>query len=151
VKWPRMARFSSLQKDVNSVRSAFMPRCCWMIAAILALAAARLGAAEPGLNFDRDVRPILADNCFKCHGPDEKERKGKLRLDERDAAAKREAFSKLVGRITNPDIEQRMPPAVSGKKLSATQIDTLKRWIDQGAKYSTHWAFVPPTRPEILA
>src|SRR5436190_12649136 len=111
--------------------------------------AARLGAAEPGVDFNRDVRPILADNCFKCHGPDEKERKAKLRLDERDAAAKRDAFAKLVGRITNPDVEQRMPPAASGKKLSAAQIEILKRWIDQGAKYSTHWAFVKPQRPPV--
>src|SRR5262245_13797612 len=111
--------------------------------------AIRLPAAEPGVDFNRDVRPILADNCFKCHGPDEKERKAKLRLDDRDAAAKRGAFKKLVGRITHTDFAERMPPADSGKKLSPTQIDILKRWIDQGAKYSTHWAFVPPTRPAI--
>jgi hypothetical protein len=117
------------------------------LAGIFLTLAVRVGAAEPGLNFDRDVRPILADNCFKCHGPDEKERKAKLRLDDRDAAAKRDAFSKLVGRITNPDVDQRMPPAASGKKLLPAQIDILKRWIDQGAKYSTHWAFVIPQRP----
>jgi hypothetical protein len=109
--------------------------------------ASQLPAAEPKVDFDREVRPILADNCFKCHGPDEKERKAKLRLDERDAAAKRDAFAKLVGRITNPEVAERMPPVNSGKKLTRTQIDMLKRWIDQGAKYSTHWAFVPPTRP----
>src|SRR4051812_35636748 len=117
-----------------SVEIAFMARLR-LIAAVFFALTARLGAAEPGLNFDRDVRPILADNCFKCHGPDEKERKAKLRLDDRDAAATRDAFAKLVGRITNSDVEQRMPPPASGKKLSATQIDILKRWIDQGANY----------------
>jgi hypothetical protein len=122
-----------------------------LIAAVLFALAARLGAAEPAIDFNRDVRPILADNCFKCHGPDEKERKAKLRLDERDAAAKRGAFEKLVARITHADVDKRMPPADSGKKLSAAQIDILKRWIEQGAKYSTHWAFVPPTRPAIPA
>src|SRR5262249_47940364 len=112
------------------LRSAYMLRPLMIIAIFFTLTA-RLGGAEPSIDFNRDVRPILADNCFKCHGPDEKERKAKLRLDDRDAAAKREAFSKLVGRITDPEVAKRMPPAATGKKLSATQIDILKRWIDQ--------------------
>src|SRR5262249_43595920 len=70
-------------------------------------------------------------------------------LDDRGAAAKRDAFAKLVGRITDPDVDGRMPPAATGKKLSAGQIEILKRWIDQGAKYSTHWAFVLPQRPAV--
>src|SRR5436190_14468435 len=95
--------------------------------------AARLGAAEPGVDFNRDVRPILAENCFKCHGPDEKERKAKLRLDDRDVALKRGAFvpgtardSELIARVTNSDLDKRMPPLKTGKKLTAHQIDMLR-------------------------
>src|SRR5262245_11888209 len=113
-------------------------------------------AGEPAVDFNRDVRHVLADNCFKCHGPDEKERKAKLRLDDRSVALPREAFvpgesaqSKLIARITATDPAKRMPPAASGKKLTSQQIELLKRWIDQGAKYSVHWAFVPPQRPVV--
>jgi uncharacterized protein DUF1553/uncharacterized protein DUF1549/cytochrome c len=113
-------------------------------------------SAGPAVDFDREIRPILSDNCFKCHGPDEKERKAKLRLDDRAAALKSDAFipgnsseSMLVSRITNADPGKRMPPAKSGKKLTPAQIALLKRWIDQGANYSIHWSFVPPQRPPV--
>jgi len=113
-------------------------------------------AAEPAIDFNRDIRPILSDNCFKCHGPDEKERKANLRLDVRAVAVERKAIvpsksgeSKLIARISSSDEAMRMPPAKTGKHLKPEQVALLKRWIDEGASYSQHWAFVPPVRPAL--
>ncbi len=119
-------------------------------------------ARGEGVNFDRDIHPILSENCFACHGPDGASRKAGLRLDRReDAIAPREdgpaivpgdpAKSALVRRITADDPEEFMPPRKTGKKLTAKQIDTLKLWITQKAIYPTHWSFIPPTRPAIPA
>src|SRR5262245_35691219 len=126
-----------------------------LVAAVLPIAA----GAEP-LRFNRDVLPILADKCFHCHGPDSARRKADLRLDrEEDAKRKRDNGiavvpgkpdeSELVRRITSKDTEERMPPKGSGRELSATQIETLRRWIAEGAKWEKHWAFIAPTRPEL--
>ncbi len=113
--------------------------------------------------FTRDIRPILADKCFKCHGPDIKQRKGKLRLDNRrDATATAESGnaaivpgeldeSELYRRITATDPEERMPPAKTGKSLTTAEIALLKTWIEEGAEYQGHWAFVPPVRPALPA
>ncbi|MFO0801651.1 MAG: DUF1549 domain-containing protein [Gemmataceae bacterium] len=104
-------------------------------------------AAEP--DFNRDVRPILSDKCFACHGPDEKHRKAKLRLDvEKDARAAIE--NSLVDRITAKDADERMPPAKS-KPLNAAEIDILKKWVAAGAKYAPHWAYVPPKKHDAPA
>jgi mono/diheme cytochrome c family protein len=100
------------------------------------------------LDYNRDVRPILADNCFKCHGPDEKQRKAKMRLDTQDgllALDKKE----LVARVTSHEADKVMPPVKSGKTLTAEQIATLKTWIDQGASWSGHWAFTVPVRTAV--
>jgi hypothetical protein len=101
------------------------------------------GAAE--LSFNRDIRPILSDNCFYCHGPDKNNRKGDLRLDVREELIKLGPQT-LIERIHTTDADDLMPPAESHKKLSAKQKDTLKQWIAQGAKYEPHWAFVPPVK-----
>ncbi len=129
-------------------------RWCITIVAVLS-GLARTSAQQP-VDFNRDVRPILSENCFKCHGPDEKERKANLRLDDRDASLKHEVFvpgkagdSDLIFRVAARDEKRRMPPAKTGKILTPKQIDTLKRWIDQGAKYSMHWSLVPPVRPPV--
>ncbi len=125
--------------------------------------AASLMAQEPGskpVNFIRDVRPILARNCYECHGPDEGHRKAELRLDTstgafaktKDSAAfvpKNLADSEAFQRIISTDDSQRMPPTKSGKTLTPEQIDTLKRWIEQGASWSEHWAFEKPVRPAL--
>ncbi len=107
---------------------------------LLALAASP-AAADP-VDFARDIRPILADQCFACHGPDEKARKADLRLDVRDDAVKAEALvpgkadaSELLKRITSAEPTERMPPASSKKPpLTAQQIDLLRRWVNEGAK-----------------
>jgi uncharacterized protein DUF1553/uncharacterized protein DUF1549/cytochrome c len=135
-----------------------MSHCRWLFGLLIFAVPAVRASAQQTLSFDRDVRPILSENCFKCHGPDEKERKAKLRLDERDSALKHEVFipgksaeSKIVLRVTASDQSKRMPPAATGKKLTAKQIETLKHWIDEGAKYSAHWSFVAPVQPPVPA
>ncbi len=113
-------------------------------------------AVEDGPNFQRDVRPILSDHCFRCHGFDENARQSRLRLDHFDGATRpaesglaaiipaRPDKSELMRRITSNDPDVRMPPLESGKPLSLAQIETLRRWIGQGARYARHWAFERP-------
>ncbi len=115
----------------------------------------------PRIDFARQVRPILSENCFRCHGPDHEERKAKLRLDIKEGAFGKlrsggraivpgnSKKSELIARITAAEISERMPPAKINKHLSPQQIDLLRQWIDQGADWHEHWAFVPPTRPEL--
>ena len=112
-------------------------------------------AGAPRVSFNRDIRPILAENCFACHGADHAARKGDLRLDRRDDALKAKAFvpgkpddSELIDRITSSVSSRLMPPPKSGKKLTAAQKETLTRWVAAGAAYQAHWAFLPPVRPE---
>ncbi len=115
-----------------------------LAAAVVGLALGRSAAADPPVDFNRDIRPILSDNCFKCHGPDARTRKGDLRLDTPGGLGD---GTGLVERVTAADPGEVMPPPKSGKKLTAKQIDTLKKWADQGAKYEGHWAFQPNKRP----
>ncbi len=119
-----------------------------LILAVCGLAAAV--AAEP-VRFNRDIRPILSDKCFHCHGPDSKKREADLRLDVRDAAVEMKAIvpgkpddSEALFRILSSDRDEHMPPPKSKLgSLSATEVETVKRWIAEGAKYEAHWAFVP--------
>ena len=117
-------------------------------------------AAAAPLDFNRDVRPILSNNCFACHGPDEKERKADLRLDTREGALAdldghaavvpgKPAASELVARLTTEKASERMPPAKTGKALTRAEIDILTRWVQEGAPYAKHWAYVPPVRPAV--
>jgi hypothetical protein len=103
-------------------------------------------AAAP-LSYNREVRPVLSDNCFACHGPDKNNRKADLRLDQ-PGEFDREEF---VKRLFTDDADEVMPPPKSHKKLSAAQKDVLKRWIAEGAKYEAHWSFVPPRRGALQA
>ncbi len=105
--------------------------------------------AEKPLDYNRDVRPILSENCFYCHGPDPEHRESDLRFDEEEAAKdyaivpgdleSSEFYQRIIA-----DPDSRMPPVDSGKKLSAEDISTLKRWIEEGAQYDKHWAYVSP-------
>jgi len=116
-------------------------------------------AAEP--DFNRDIRPILSQNCFKCHGMDDKARKGALRLDQREPATKpaksgeiaivpnQPDKSELIKRIFSTDDEERMPPTSTKVLLSDAQKQKLKEWVAAGAKYDPHWAFVPPKLPPV--
>ena len=127
------------------------------------LAALSVGAAPKKISFNRDVRAILSENCFTCHGPDAKARKGKLRLDVRAGAiAERKggAFavkpgniedSELVYRIFAEDADEVMPPKESKLALTAEQKAILKQWIAEGAQYEPHWAYVKPKREALPA
>jgi hypothetical protein len=118
-------------------------------------------AAESQLDYTRDVRPILADACFRCHGNDPSHREAELRLDQfaagADGARGAEDViipsdadgSELIARITTDDPDLRMPPADSGKSLKPQQIEILRRWIAEGAEYKPHWSFIAPMRPEL--
>ena len=117
--------------------------------------------SAPGIDFSRQILPILSENCFTCHGPDIRARKAKLRLDTKEGALAalrdgsfaivpgKSARSVLVERVSSEDTARRMPPAKTGKRLSSEQITLLRRWIDEGAAWSQHWAFVPPQRPAL--
>ena len=117
---------------------------------------ARAAEASSTLTYNRDIRPILSDNCFYCHGPDKNHRDGKFRLDERDSAIKKKAIvpgnvndSTLVERIFTTDPDDLMPPPKTHKKLTAAQKQTLKLWVAQGAAYEPFWAYVIPKRPPV--
>lgn len=124
---------------------------------------ATMRAAKDKIDFNLDIRPILSDRCFKCHGPDASKRKAGLRLDIADSAYKalkdnpnahiivrgNPMLSELFLRISTKDTSYLMPPPSSNLKLTEDEIDLLKRWIEQGAVYKPHWAFIAPQPQEI--
>jgi Protein of unknown function (DUF1553)/Protein of unknown function (DUF1549)/Planctomycete cytochrome C/Concanavalin A-like lectin/glucanases superfamily len=133
-------------------------------AGALTLCAARLLSAQtaPAVDFQREIRPILSDNCFQCHGPDSAARQAGMRLDRRESALEvrpngapivpgKSADSLLYQRIVDPDSNFRMPPADSHKRVTPAQIALLKRWIDAGAPWKEHWAFQSPVKPKTPA
>ena len=147
-----MSRFSTLFNGL------------YRICLILGLLNMHAQGAEPvasKIDFNRDIRPILSNHCWNCHGQDEASRKAKLRLDIRDHAIGKTASddfaivpgdsnsSAMVERIEASDDSQ-MPPKSFKKPLSKTQQETLKRWISEGAPYDTHWAFSIPKRAKSL-
>jgi hypothetical protein len=132
------------------------------VAVFAAILAPALCLAQD-VRFNRDIRPIFSDKCYACHGPDKSNRKTKLRFDT-EAGAKQDlgghfaiapgdtAKSELIRRITAANPGMRMPPVWSSYKLTDGEIDLLRRWIEQGAKWEKHWAFIPPNRlppPEV--
>ncbi len=143
-------------------RMSFARHICLACAAALVLFAwpSGLFAGKDlgGVDFARDIRPLLSDNCFACHGPDAKQRKADLRLDTREGALVyidgtsavvpgKPSESELVRRVTTDDEDDLMPPPDSGKKLDATQKALLQRWIAGGAEYELHWSYKPVSRP----
>ena len=132
---------------------------CRLIYILIAVATAS-AAAEQQVQFNRDIRPILSDNCFKCHGPDKNVRKAKLRLDVAEEAYRtreeitpivpgKPSDSEVVRRILASDPDDLMPPPKTGKRLTTEQKRLIEAWVAQGAKYEGHWAFTGPTRPAL--
>lgn len=116
---------------------------------------AEVPSGSSDLEYNRDIRPILAENCFACHGADSAARKADLRLDKREAAIDAGAItasepdaSELIARIKTTDPDLLMPPPATKKTLSAEQVALLEKWIAAGAEYQPHWSFIPPQRPE---
>jgi hypothetical protein len=110
----------------------------------------------PELEYNRDIRPILAENCFACHGPDSASRKADLRLDQREPAIELGAIdpgrpenSELIARLLTEDPELMMPPPETKKTLTPEQKELLGRWIAAGAEYQAHWSIIPPARPNL--
>ncbi|WP_165249103.1 PSD1 and planctomycete cytochrome C domain-containing protein [Paludisphaera soli] len=155
------------ERSVEEVaRSRSFPRAGRLALAVLAaFLADGAGAGETSpsgktVRFNRDVRPILSDKCFQCHGPDATQRKGKLRLDTAHDATSPAASgdpaiipgdaenSELILRATTDDADAKMPPAKVGKPLTPEETKILETWIAEGAEYEGHWAFLPPERPE---
>ncbi len=132
-----------------------------MALAFLLVAAPATKAAEPskGIDFNRDIRPILSDNCFSCHGPDEQNRKAKLRLDTKDGLFKSHdgeivkpgqlTESELFQRIVSTEKDEVMPPPETNKRLKPEQVALVRKWIEQGAPYQQHWSYVPPVKAEV--
>src|SRR5215813_13623804 len=125
---------------------------------LMAAANFTLAASDAVVEFNRDIRPILSERCYTCHGPDQGKRQSKLRLDV-EAIAKSDlgghfaivpgnlAASELLRRVASSDNARRMPPAYSGApRLSDREIGLLTRWIEQGAAWQKHWSFIPPVR-----
>ena len=135
-----------------------MPRLRPSSVGLLLFAASAFGA-DPSLSFSRDIQPILSEYCYHCHGPDAGSRKAKLRLDRAEFAFQpgksgevaivkgASAKSPAIKRILEKDPDEVMPPPESHKHLKPAEVELLKRWIDEGAKYEEHWSFVPPQRP----
>jgi len=134
----------------------------WGFAAVaLIVAWAEVARAGVGpVDYDREVRPILAENCYACHGPDGNVRKAGLRLDRKEDVFRDRPGgqavvpghveqSELIARIVDADPEVKMPPPKSGKSLTPAQVETLRRWVAEGAEWKGHWAFNPPTRPSL--
>jgi len=130
-----------------------------LLFSLLTLVSCAAPAAAGEIDFNRDIRPILSNKCFTCHGPDTEARQASLRLDSFAGATGETdsgdaaitpgdpGKSELIRRITTDDVDERMPPAEFGKSLSAAEKETLTRWIREGAPYAKHWSYNPPQRP----
>lgn len=128
--------------------------CAWMMSGVwLLISGLGSGAASEPVEYNRDVRPILTEHCFACHGADGEAREADLRLDQREAAIDSgvitpgdPADSAMIDRLFSEDPDSLMPPAETKKPLSTEQKELLKRWVEEGAEYQSHWAFIPPRK-----
>jgi hypothetical protein len=152
-----------------SLRGSWLVLALFAVGSLVSVETARTAEKDTRpIDFNREVRPILSNHCFACHGPDAKKRKGvsqPFRLDTKEGAFAdlggyqaivpgKPDESELIRRITSEDALEVMPPAVHGKKLSAHEIETLTRWVNEGAPYARHWSYAKPVRPsapEVLA
>ena len=123
-------------------------------------AAAQNSQVASKVDYNRDIRPLLSDTCFTCHGPDEQQRQADLRLDSREGIfAERRGYrivvpgnssqSRLFQRVSAQNQAARMPPPYAEASLTNEQIELIRLWIDQGARRESHWAFSPISRPPI--
>ncbi len=119
-----------------------------------------LPAVRAKVSFNDQIRPLLSNRCYRCHGPDEEDRKAKLRLDTREGAMKEKGGfsaivpgniedSELIFRIVTDDEDEMMPPPGKGERFSREEIDLFKQWIKEGAEYEVHWSYTKPVRPEV--
>tara|TARA_Y100001934_G_scaffold279901_1_gene385039 strand:+ start:5586 stop:8633 length:3048 start_codon:yes stop_codon:yes gene_type:complete len=127
----------------------FQNRLVPSMTAVLLILFSSFASAE--ISFNYDIRPILAANCFECHGPDQNARKAKLRLDQPSDVLSpgKPTESELLRRLTAHDVDERMPPAESKRTITSEQIGKIRQWIQEGAKYEKHWAFIRPSKPEL--
>ena len=162
-----MSLLNSRQLWIVSVNAGPLRQSLFSIVCVICLTNCSIGqtlAAGPAddVDFNRDIRPILSNHCFQCHGPDEDSREAELRLDSHRAATARHdgdaaivagdvEHSVVVQRVTSTDEDVVMPPPEFGKPLTNEQIELLKRWIDGGAEYAKHWSFEPVRRPKLPA
>ncbi len=132
----------------------------WRRCLLACVTIAPAGLLAAPLQFNRDIRPILSENCFQCHGQDPARREAKLRLDDYESATlDRDGFaaivpgkpdiSEIIVRILSDDESEKMPPKESNKHVTPAQLAVLKQWIAEGAHYERHWAFIPPQRPAV--
>ena len=159
-KYARRMRFACIIEMIIAVDKQVRWTCagCLVLVSLLATSFT-VRAAEP-VDFGRQILPILSDNCFKCHGPDEANRQTELRLDQEESAKRlvdgkaaivpgRSHASELFRRISSSDPDQRMPPPDSNLKLTAEQINLIERWIDESAPWGGHWSLQPIKRPAV--
>jgi mono/diheme cytochrome c family protein len=147
-----MDRYGAWLRDTGA-------RATWVAIATLAVVSVGPadGAAAPAkVGFNRDIRPLLANHCYACHGPDKEKREADLRLDLRETAVRSAivpgtaAKSPLVQRVSSNDPDEQMPPPDSKRRrLSPAEVALIRQWIDEGAQYEPHWAYIPPTRPPL--
>ncbi|MFM7518697.1 MAG: DUF1553 domain-containing protein [Pirellula sp.] len=137
-------------------RSYATSALCWLVGLCLLASQIQLGQIALGQDFASQIKPILANHCWSCHGPDEQSRKADLRLDRRDDALSAKSIvpgkaseSPLAERIDSTDPNSVMPPPETKKPLTEQQRQLLKDWIDAGAKYSQHWSFAPPDKTSL--
>ena len=153
---------SALHVGMNLFLSNICRHLSKVLTLAIALSISLAKANTKEINFNQDIRPILSEQCFQCHGPDAATRKAGLRLDTRDGATHLNtgiaaidltnlANSEFLVRITSKDPDSKMPPPESKRKLSKEQIQLLQQWIAEGAEYEQHWAFKQPTRPRLPA
>ena len=120
-----------------------------------------LSALSAKVSFNDEIRPLLSNTCYRCHGPDEEDRKAKLRLDTREGGIRGSTRglplflpgniedSELIYRIVTDDEDEMMPPPGKGERFTKEQIELFKRWIEEGAEYEVHWSYAKPVRAEI--
>ncbi|MEO2002436.1 MAG: DUF1549 domain-containing protein, partial [Pirellulales bacterium] len=137
-------------KELQRKTSSFCRSWCFLALLLSGIATASDDITLQPLEFNRDIRPILSENCFYCHGPDPDKRKADLRLDQRksafDAGAIDPSGSLIIDRIHSDDSDLLMPPPESNRHLSQRDKKILTRWIQEGATYQAHWAFVAPVQ-----